>query len=647
MHASQFPLWLGLLLSLIAFPAGATNLRVGVGTGCDQATLQAALNLVRTQTGTHTIRINKGNYAVPNGMLYDPTVVQTAVFLEGGYDSCTAVTPSGDPTLDSDRAVFNGAGGSQRSVLDLLIYGNVGTFQIRRIVLTGGDATDTGGSVWPASGGGLAVRGRASVLLGLGASIKGNAAIDGGGVVLTGSTVLDTAGVNKADLYIVEGAEIANNTATDRGGGIYCGGSNPTVLAGPNIDRHGSIIFAYGTLAFNQAARGAAFYCRGTVEGGGGLQPRPPNGLSAWILGNQISSGGSGCAAGDGTLDATIPVGPSGFRELGAANGENGLLAITNNRGASAGLCLIGSSTLGNVDDRPPASNQFRLLNLYVANQIGEGGSMALRVSSGLQLFVQPSGNAVPCSFFSPTPCVTIENNDMGLVGGFLAPSTLLTASNVGALVIYRASVRGNRVGGSLLTATSNALLRLHSSILDDNQVLAFSSIDGNTTSLMFAQLSSARVDLYQSTVVMRSALTRFYRLDSGGSGTVHGSILASTAAPAPLNVGGTSPPSSLTREWCGFFQSTADFASHTVINDPTTGTFVVHPPVTFNLDPTTYAPLSAGLIDACSTPAAYNLDFYGRPFNVQLEFGGPVRSDIGAVEAQLPNDIIFANGFD
>ena len=419
LEGSRFPLLLGMLACLMALPAGATTLRVGVGTGCDQATLQAALNVVRTQAGTHTIRINKGNYAVPNGMVYDPTVAQTAVFLEGGYDNCTASAPSGDPTLDSDRAVFNGSGGSARSVLDLWIYGKVGTFQLRRIVLTGGDATDTTNPEWSRSGGGLAVRGGASVLVGLGASIKGNAAIDGGGVVLTGSTVLDTAGVAKSDFFIVEGAEIASNTATDRGGGIYCGGANPTGFAGPNIDRHGSIVFANGTIAFNQATRGAAFFCRGTVEGGGGLQPRPQNNQVAWILGNQSASSGAGCAAGDGTLDATIPIAPSGYRELGAANGENGLLAITNNRGRFASLCLLGSSTLGDVDSRPPSSNPFRLQNLYIANQIGEGGSMAMLVSSGLQLAVQPSGNSVSCSFFSPTPCVTIENNDMGSVRWF------------------------------------------------------------------------------------------------------------------------------------------------------------------------------------------------------------------------------------
>lgn len=357
-------------------------------------------------------------------------------------------------------------------------------------------------------------------------------------------------------------------------------------------------------------------------------------------------SSGSGCAAGEGTLDAAIPVGASGLRELGAANGENGLLAITNNQGRFAGLCLSGSSTLGNIDSRPPASNQFRLQNLYVANQLGEGGSMALSASAGMQLTVQPSGAAVLCSFFGPVPCVTIENNEMAVIGGFPVPSNLLTVSNVATLHLYRSMVRNNRVGGSLITSLSDALLDLRSSIVDNNQVVAFSAIDGSTTSLMSASFS-ASIDLHQSTVVMRSPLTRFFLLNDGGSSTVHGSILASTSAPAPANLGGNSASSKLKREWCGFFQSTGDFAGHTVVPDPTTGTFVIQPPAAFDIDPVTYAPRSTELIDACSIPAAYNLDFYGRPFNVVLESASPVHSDIGAVETQLPNDVIFVNGFD
>lgn len=69
MQATRFRRCFGFLLGLIAIPTGAVSLRVGVGAGCDHATLPSALNVIRTQSGTHTIRINKGISAVPYGMV--------------------------------------------------------------------------------------------------------------------------------------------------------------------------------------------------------------------------------------------------------------------------------------------------------------------------------------------------------------------------------------------------------------------------------------------------------------------------------------------------------------------------------------------------------------------------------------------------
>jgi hypothetical protein len=161
----------------------------------------------------------------------------------------------------------------------------------------------------------------------------------------------------------------------------------------------------------------------------------------------------------------------------------------------------------------------------------------------------------------------------------------------------------------------------------------------------LFSVSFAALAGVYQSTMIMRSALTRFFLLKDGAFATAHSGILASTAAAAPVNVGGNAPATNFEREWCGIFQSTADFATHTVSNDPTTDSFVVHPQVNFNAHPVTYAPQSAGLIDACSAPF-YNRNFYGRPFTVQLEAGAPVSADIDAVEAK-PADPVFANGFE
>jgi predicted outer membrane repeat protein len=638
------------LALLVPASAAALDLRVGTGAGCTHATLQAALDALEAQAGLHTVRINKGGYAVADGMVYVPTVNQTGVFVEGGYDSCTAPAPTGDVTVDADRAVFNGAGGAPRAVLDLRLFGRVGTFQIRRVVLTGGDATTLSSTTDEfESGGGLIVRGGASVLLGLGTSVRGNAAINGGGIALAGSRVVDTASIARIDLFIDEGAEVTSNTATTRGGGIYCGGGNPAPDMGPDGNRHGSIVMRQGTIAFNQAEQGGAFYCRGSLQGGGGLQPAPRDGAAAWILGNQGGAGGLGCAAGDATLDAGITPGPDGRRTLGAPDGGTGILAITSNTaGGSPGLCLLGSPNLGTTTVTP-GSSRFRIQNIYVSDQSG-GGTLGVLATAGIEVDLRPSGDNVACSFFSATPCVRFVGNAVATSGGITSNGLLLSATNGAVLNVYRGLIDGNRGRTRLFSAATDAVLRLWSSIVDDNTVVVGTAQPVDSAALFEATLGGT-AGVYQTTVVMRSPLDFFFRIGDGvdnGFASAHGSILASTAAVAPANVGGLGPASRLTREWCGFFQSTADFASHTVANDPTTATFVVLPPAAFSLAAGTYAPLSAGLIDACSAPS-YNRDFHGRPFDVQLEPGGAVRADIGAVEAQpvaLP-DPLFANGFE
>ena len=129
-----------LLIALAPWTAPlAVGLRVGADASCDYADLDSALTSIEGEVGTHYIRINKGNYAVPDSMVYVPTVNQTAVYLEGGYDTCTATTPSGNTANDADRAVFDGTGGVSGSVLRLVTDGRVGSFQIRRIVLKNGE----------------------------------------------------------------------------------------------------------------------------------------------------------------------------------------------------------------------------------------------------------------------------------------------------------------------------------------------------------------------------------------------------------------------------------------------------------------------------------------------------------------------------
>ncbi|WP_395789118.1 hypothetical protein [Aquimonas sp.] len=620
-----------LLALLTAAPcAQALVLRVGSDVACTHSSLQAALNALQNQPGLHSVLINKGTYAVPDGMVYTPSVVQTGVLLESGYDTCSSGL-SGDPTLDADRAVFNGSGGSPRSVLDLRLNGRVGTFQMRRIVLTGGDAVGSGVNAY---GGGLAIRGGSSVLLGRGLSIRSNSAIDGGGVVLTGSLVTVSEPLARVDLFLTEGAEIVSNTASGMGGGLYCGGIPPA--GGVGTSRHGSIIASDTVIGFNQAGSGAAFHCFGSLEGGGGLQPRPSAAGLVWIVGNQSSAETGGCAAGTGTLDASQPA-TAGVRVLGAADDSPALLAVSSNTGFNPGLCLSGSYRLG-TSTRPLGESRFRLQNLVVAQQAGRG-VLGLSASNGIDLEIRPSGNAVSCSFFNSVPCVSLHNNapDTGSTG------RLAGASSGARLRLQRASVRDNQATQNMFAAVdADSRLQLVASILDDNSVTDASGVAGRS---LFYSAFGGTVLLLNTTAILRSGLDRFFRLDDAGTAAAYASILASTVSPAPANIGGNDTTARFTRGWCGFYQSTADFAAHVVDPDPTLGSFTTLPPSAFDLDPQTYAPRSPQLIDRCSI-TTNSRDFHGESFHLQTRPGSMAFTDIGAVEVQ-PQIDVFADGFE
>jgi hypothetical protein len=533
--------------------------------------------------------------------------------------------------------VLDASGGLTRPALRLQIAGNVGTVQIRRVAIQGGDANDTV-NAYNGAGGGLAVIGPASVLLGVGAVVRNNHAIRGGGVGLVGGLLAGTA-PDRIDFYLAEGASITGNEAVQEGGGVYCGGAS--VSGSPSsAPRHASLVITDGIIGYNTAGGlGGAFYCHGTVEGGGGFQPRPAPGKAALIIGNHTTASG-GCAAGSGTLDAGTPVGFGGYRRLGAADGSNGIIAIAANDGTRPALCLSASRTLGS-DDRPEDGNVFLLQNLIVASQHGTSDLGLVVSDEEMRLLVQPSGRNVRCEFFAPTPCVSFADN---IAEG--APGTGATASVVsaiGRLDLVRASIRDNVARGSLLRNYLRSM-RLESSIVAGNSVIASAA---SPTRAAFAvgynTLFPGELTIRHSTVVFGTALDRFFDLQHvDAQVTARAGIFASSVVPAPANVGGVAAPTRLRREWCGFFQDTGDFASHTEVADPTTGFFVAPGPGDYALDPVTFAP-GYGLVDWC-TPSTID-DFHGAPFGSVRYFVDGAGADIGAVENR--DDVIFATAFE
>lgn len=606
---------------------------VSVGTGCTYSSLQAAFTALASQTGNHTIRLRTQTFATPDGSTYQPTVTQGTVLIEGGYAQCSDSAPTSNQT-----STLDGSGGLARSTLRLAIEGRIATLQIRRLVIRGGDATDD--ATFNGNGGGLLVNGPATVLLGTGTTIRNNQAVRGGGIALAGG-LLSSLTAAKVNLHIDEGASISNNTAAEEGGGIFCGAK---LSASTDIYRHGSIVGIDGVIGNNSASgQGAAFYCLGTVEGGGGLLPSPRNGAALLILGNQVSPPGV-CAAGYATLDASVAKNAEGYRPLGAAAGETGLLAIVGNQGSSPALCLWPSRRIGTTIT-PPDESVFQLQNLVISDQSGSGDLGLSLLGSEMRLRVRPSGRSTTCSLFSPTPCVSFAANSTTELPGSGYPSYLI--KNLGNLELVRASVRDNLASRSLVYSYNRGF-SLESSVVTGNTVqLPGSSWDTVRSAFLIGwgppANFSGQASIIHSTIRFTTPLDRFFTLDHVDSAvTARASIFSSSASPAPDTIGGAAAPSRFRREWCGFFQSTWDFASHTVVPDPTSGQFVTFTPASFSWNPATYVP-GLSLADYCTRST--EVDFHGKRFGSVRYFPGAGPADIGAVENR--DDVIFDDGFE
>ncbi|HWS25872.1 MAG TPA: hypothetical protein VN259_04780 [Xanthomonadales bacterium] len=642
-----------LVLLACGSSAGALDLRVGVGSGCTQATLQAALSAIEGVGGSHNIRINAGTYAVPDGMNYQPSVAQAFVVLEGGYASCTAATPSGSATSDAGRSIFSGSGGFGRSVLQLQINGLVGSFQMRRIALQDGDATNTAERF--NHGGGLAVYGNASVQIGSGTSIRNNLAGHGGGVALVGSLVYSGGeALARPDFYIDEGAEIRNNTAVANGGGIYCGGAISVVGDPLSVPRHGSIVHRNGSILNNQAGgTGSAINCRGSYAGGG-YQPRPLPGALA-LVANNGGAPGNFCAIA-ATLDLVVPVNGIDERVLGADDGSNGLLVISNNSGTSdSGLCVEGWGDRGGASPAPVPMPRFAIQNVWFsANTVSRAGtsvlahSSALMVTAALELALRASGRTTVCA--ADTPCVLFENNAVagGFPAGVTGAAVRMGNGATTTLWIERARFTGNIAQEALIAVQyRNSIYLQQSSVIDGNTVNGTDAVLFALRTPSGATAPAPDARLWHNTITGNSH-TRFFRLDDNSLLSSQGNVLHAPAT--RLLRLGNAPAANLTLKWCNYLTTLSDagFSGATQVADDFGPLVTVTGALALGAD---FAP-PLSLIDQCQRPlvgfpvSATMIDYRGRLFGNPVAPANPNRlGDLGAIE--FYSEVILRDGFE
>lgn len=325
------------LLALMAAAVGpacvdAATFNVGTGTGCQHASLQAAINAAETSPGPDTIRISRSLAYTQQAL-----TVSTGQQLEllGGFATCADAVPDGLFTA------IDGAGGATEPVLRIsLATGGVVT--LRYLTIRNGDEDGSG------KGGGIYYRGNGSVQV-RDSAITGNLAGLGGGVYAEGSG-------GDAELIIGENVTIAGNTARYNGGGVF---AEALEMA---MREPGSII------AFNEALGT-------TVNGipvggyGGGLVVNPTTSLAAYAYIAAPGTGSLGVVHGNtarygGGIAVLAESGSSqnAYLEL-YSNHATQPVAVTGNFGSVAG----GGLYLRSDGESIPYAVSFAVANLWNA----------------------------------------------------------------------------------------------------------------------------------------------------------------------------------------------------------------------------------------------------------------------------------------
>lgn len=252
--------------ALAAAPAAASIYTVGAGAGCTHADLLSALIDAVNHAGSDEIRL------LINSNHQGPFFINTdGLILRGGFASCTATTPTGFSTLlgtNSSRALFLNASG--------LAY-------LERLNLTGGHVAGNGG--------GLFVQGPSDSVVLSNVAVFGNSATGFGGNIYVAS-------VAGAVLTLADGSLVASGQAQD-GGGLACAGA-------------GKVSLKTGSLIANNVA----------TENGGGLHlssgctfEHLATGNFAGIVSNQAGSDGGGAFV-DSGADLATGYWPGGLAEI-------------------------------------------------------------------------------------------------------------------------------------------------------------------------------------------------------------------------------------------------------------------------------------------------------------------------------------------
>jgi hypothetical protein len=471
-HTSRRAPW----LSALALVAGAGSLqaaviRVGLPgePGCDQPSLQAAINAAAAAPGLDIIRVSVGTHS---GVLLQVNE-SGPLAIEGGYLSCsTPVANAGTTTLSAQGT----PGGS------VINHIGSGALTLSDLSLTGGNAS---------AGGGLHSPGAAPLTL-VRVHFFGNWANAGGGLAVIG-----VAGPPKqVDLL---GVGFTSNIAGSIGGGIYA--IRAAVRIAGDSPNHFTGNWAQGT---NLALGGGAIYANNSTL----LIHSLPPAVGAFMDSNLATQGSGGAIAFIGSTP--------GFYSLTVMNRDGSRpLTIANNAAARGGAISVQTwNATGNIYTNATLFNAIIEDNQATDGILHVDAYNTSHASNG-SLVMQPSTVgmvAPPCP--ASLRCNRVQGNDstnsvvtVNSGGGFGNASFLINRGHL----VDNASQGGSLLFGTGYVGANNSVLA--------NNLLPASNLVGAVGS---------EVSIQNSTIAGNSIGPQhvFAVILPGGILTVHNSIV-------------------------------------------------------------------------------------------------------------------------
>lgn len=405
----------------------------------------------------------------------------------------------------------------------------------------------------------------------------------------------------------IDGLTFVNGSTPDEGGAIFADDSDLTItncVFRNNTAQRGGGLYVFPTTSTTLTLRGTRFESNTAAADGGGFGAQD---IDHVIVDNVVATGNTANRNGGGAFlrAVSVVVSQSEFSSNTASTLPPNLVGIT----GGGGLRIDGSKA---------TATATVTATRFVSNVAQQGQGGALWISA------QPPQN-LPIVATATIDRVQFTNNTANLTGGGIS-AAYINATFEGSSLANNTSQQS---GGGIACQDAGSLR------------LANSTLAGNTSALALGggiySAAETSLDVSSSTIVGNGAATGGGILRTGGGAVLRNSILANNTASTAPDLGGSFTANyTLIKNVSGATLSgSGNLPGGT---DPLLGALGMNGGQTLSLLPAVASPaLNAG------DPAGTGLS-PGDQRGLPRVTGG--RVDLGAIERQNPEDVIFRHGF-